>query len=81
MKFSGKVGNGPVNKRLNFGGDPIHEFVFATLARRALAEVCTVLVLLVFSVLHRHTAKSINSHEPYVGSGLSFCSKHPFYYL
>ena len=23
MKFSGKVGNGPVNKRLNFGGDPI----------------------------------------------------------
>jgi len=22
MKFSGKVGNGPVNKRLNFGGDP-----------------------------------------------------------
>ena len=24
MKFSGKVGNGPVNKRLNFGGDPGH---------------------------------------------------------
>jgi len=22
MKFSGKVGNKPVNKRLNFGGDP-----------------------------------------------------------
>jgi len=22
MKFSEKVGNGPVNKRLNFGGDP-----------------------------------------------------------
>jgi len=22
MKFSGKVGNGPVNKCLNFGGDP-----------------------------------------------------------
>jgi len=21
MKFSGKVGNGPINKRLNFGGD------------------------------------------------------------
>jgi len=21
MKFSGKVGNGPMNKRLNFGGD------------------------------------------------------------
>jgi len=22
MKFSGKVGNGPVNELLNFGGDP-----------------------------------------------------------
>jgi len=22
MKFSGKVGNGPLNIRLNFGGDP-----------------------------------------------------------
>jgi len=24
MKFSGKVGNGLVNKWLNFGGDPYH---------------------------------------------------------
>jgi len=24
MKFSRKVGNGPMNKRLNFGGDPDH---------------------------------------------------------
>ena len=24
MKFSRKVGNGPVNKWLNFGGDPNH---------------------------------------------------------
>jgi len=24
MKFSGKIGNGPVNKCLNFGGDPDH---------------------------------------------------------
>ena len=24
MKFSEKVGNGPLNKRLNFGGDPRH---------------------------------------------------------
>jgi len=24
MKFSGKVGNGPMNKRLNFDGDPDH---------------------------------------------------------
>jgi len=25
MKFSGKVGNGPMNKWLNFGGDPDHD--------------------------------------------------------
>ena len=43
-EISGKVGNGPVNKRLNFGGDRIR---IATLVRRALAEVCTVPVLLV----------------------------------
>jgi len=24
MKFSGKVGNGPMNKWLNFAGDPVH---------------------------------------------------------
>jgi len=24
IKFSGKVGNEPMNKRLNFGGDPDH---------------------------------------------------------
>jgi len=24
MQFSGKVGNGTINKRLNFGGDPDH---------------------------------------------------------
>jgi len=24
MKFSGKVGSGPLNKRLNFGDDPNH---------------------------------------------------------
>ena len=24
MKFLGKVGNGPVNKKLNFGDDPDH---------------------------------------------------------
>jgi len=44
MKFSGKVGNGPVNKRLNFGNDPDHGFrsVWRYWVRRALAEVCTV---------------------------------------
>ena len=74
MKFSGKVCNGPTNKRLNFGGDPDHRldtfsgFVIigrhekwltdinllliliqmAALARREMAEVCSVPVLLVF---------------------------------
>jgi len=74
MKFPGKVGNGPVNKRLNFGGNPDYcldtGIVFpichyweirevdmnlllllicqmAALVRHALAEVCTVPVLLV----------------------------------
>jgi len=76
MKFSAKVGNEPVNKWLNFGGDPDHRLdtgiVFrirhyweirnvinghsfilirqtAALVRRALAEVCNVPVLLVYS--------------------------------
>jgi len=40
MKFSAKVGNGPINKRLNFGGDPDHRldtgivfFGFVTIGR------------------------------------------------
>ena len=43
MKFSGKVENGSMKKRLNFGGD----IRIATQVRRALAEVCTFPVLLV----------------------------------
>ena len=42
MKFSGKVGDGHVNKWLTFVGDPDHGIRIATLVRRALAEVCTV---------------------------------------
>jgi len=49
MKFPGKVGTGPVNKRLNFGGDPDGIWI-VTLVRRALAEVCTVPVLLVWKM-------------------------------
>jgi len=75
MKFSRKVGSGPLNKRLHFGGDADHRLdtgiVFqirhycetrtvvnghsfilihqmTALVRRALAEVCTVPVLLAF---------------------------------
>jgi len=33
MKFSGKVGNGPANKRLNFGGDPSHHMDTVTVFR------------------------------------------------
>jgi len=49
MKFSEKVGNGPTNKWLNFGGDPFTDPDTARYQnlRRALAEVCTVPVLLV----------------------------------
>ena len=76
MKFSGKVGNGPTNKWLNFGGDPDRITVWirrlfsgfatigryrkwltvilirqmAALVRRALAEECTVPVVLVHFV-------------------------------
>jgi len=61
MKYSKKVGNGPMNKWLHFDGDPDHGSGYrsviwirirvATLARRALAEVCTVPVLLVMVAL------------------------------
>ena len=52
MKFAGKLGTGPVNKWSNFSGDPDNGYVWiririATLVRRALAEVCTIPVLLV----------------------------------
>jgi len=30
MKISGKVGNGPLNKRLNFDGDPDHGSEYGT---------------------------------------------------
>ena len=46
MKFSGKVGNGPMNKWLNFGGDPDTD-PYGDSGKRALAELCTVPVLLV----------------------------------
>jgi len=82
MNFSRKVGSGPMNKWLNFGGDPDHRLAagivlrihhyweirkvvnghnlllimirqMAALVRRALAEVCTVPVLLVIITPHR----------------------------
>jgi len=33
MKFSEKVGNGPMNKLLNFGGDPDHRLDTGTVFR------------------------------------------------
>jgi len=50
MKFSGKVGNRPLNKWLNFGGNPDHGPDMdpdCDTGKTALAEVCTVPVLLV----------------------------------
>jgi len=41
MKFSGKVGSGPMNRLLNFGGNLDHGY-------QSLAEVCAVPGLLVF---------------------------------
>jgi len=52
MKFSGKIANGPMNKRLNFGGNPIRDRIhIVTLVKRALAEVCTVPVLVILNVM------------------------------
>jgi len=73
MKFSTRVGDGPTNKLLNFGIDPVHHLdtgivyrirqyweirkvvilirQMAALVRRALAEVCTVPVLLVYFLI------------------------------
>jgi len=80
MKFSRKVGNGSMNKMLNFGGDLDHlldtgivfrthhywdickvfnghSFVLilqmAALVRRALAEVYTVPMLLIYLFIYR----------------------------
>ena len=58
MKFSGKVGSGPMNKWLNFGGDPYHviriqiwiRIRITTLVRRTLAQVCTVPARLVYII-------------------------------
>jgi len=54
MKFSGKVGKRLMKQNNDFRGDPDHgsgsriRIRIATLVRRALAEVCTVLMLLVY---------------------------------
>jgi len=47
VKFSGKVGNGSMNKRLNFGG--VRQM--AALVRRVLAKARTVSVLLVSHIV------------------------------
>jgi len=72
MKFSGKVGNGPMNKWLNFSDDLDDRLEWlmdinlllilirqmAALISRALAEVCTVSVLLVLLELHNSNVHS-----------------------
>ena len=64
MKFSGKVGNGPMNKRLNFGGDVGPRIRIATQVRPALAEVWTAPVSIFFTVavqvtIRRDTANGV----------------------
>jgi len=62
MKFSGTIGNGPVNKLLHFGGDTCLDSSsrtdsrdggadIVTLVRHALAVVCTVPVVLVVNIV------------------------------
>jgi len=53
MKFSGKVGSEPMKKIIKFlwrSGSGSGSIRIATLVRRALAEVCTVPVLVVQNV-------------------------------
>jgi len=60
MKFSGKVGKGTLNKLLNVGGNLDHgsgSIRIAIPIRRALAEVCTVPVLLVTNLPPSPTVK------------------------
>jgi len=53
MKFSGAVGNGPVNT-LNFGGDPDHE----SGSGYGYSDVCTVPVLLSILRFRPHRSTS-----------------------
>jgi len=61
MKFSGKVGNGPLNKRLNFSGDPDH---------RLDTEI-------VFRIRHYwEILKVVNGHKSAAASSHSFITIH-----
>ena len=62
MKFSGKVGNGPVNKWLNFGGDPDTD-PYRDTGKTCVgggmhcpsASIVKILILNSFHRLHTHT--------------------------
>jgi len=60
MNFLGNVGSGPMDKWLNFYGDPGHGIRIETLVRRALAEICTVPVLLANSSGINSPLKSVS---------------------
>jgi len=72
MKFSGKAGNGSMNKRLNFSGDPYHGSGSGSV--RALAEVCTVPVLLVRESVHNGSVVFYRNFVPF-GSHLVILSR------
>jgi len=76
MKFSGKIGNGPTNKRLNFGGDPDHRLQglfsgFVTIGRYG--KWNGVVIATMTSLRHRPTTE-----VPWRRYGLSQSSSSSF---
>jgi len=63
VKFLETFGNGPMKKWLNFGRIWIRIRI-ATLVRRALAEVCTVPVLLVINGITAHYRQVNSKYSP-----------------
>jgi len=62
MKFSGKVGNGPTNKRLNFDGDPDHRLDTGIVFRiRYYLEIR--------KVVNGHKSAAYNTDSPDGGTG------------
>jgi len=64
MKFSGKVGNRPMNKRLNFGGDPDH-----CLDTRIVSQICHYCEIR--NVVHGHKS-AVHTDSPDGSTGKKF---------
>jgi len=81
IKFSGKVGNGPVNKRLTFGGDADHrvdtEIVFRI---RHYWEIQRVVISGHKSAAHTDSPDG-GTGKTYLGEGVHCPSASSYYYI